>query len=771
MDRVRWLADGRLEYLGRTDFQVKVRGFRIEPGEIEARLLEHEGVREAAVVAREDSPGEKRLVAYVVAGATGIEALRAHLGERLPEYMVPAAFVRLDALPLTPNGKLDRAALPAPEGGAFAGRGYEAPASETEEALAEIWSEVLGVERVGRWDHFFELGGHSLLAVRLVARARQALGVTVGLDAVFERPVLADLARGLRAGSAEGAAVQEGGASPAERAADLPVAVRAAGSERPLFLMHDGTGSIQYAQVLAWRIDPEIPVHALPALLDAGRPLRTIQGMAERLVRMIQSVQPSGPYRIAGYSFGGLLAYEAAAQLIGRNQEVEYLGLIDTEYRGGREGIDTPRPGLAETMYAVCGMEGVAAPESTLRALASALDPSDLGAALRAAYEAGIFAEPFAPERVERLRHELWIYPRAARDYTPPRLPIPVSYFQGTESSSVSHGWGAIMPEASFRVTPVPGTHWSMVEPENVPVLGQALSREIARAAGMRDRVPADGYSPLVTLQGGSPGRAPLFCVPGAGASVTGFLDLVRGLDRAWPIHGLQPRGLAGDLLPHSTVGAAAESYLRAVEQLRPTGPLHLLGHSFGGWVVFEMARRLREAGRVVESLTIVDSEAPGEDPRHIEEHDSREAFLTLVQVFEQLAERPLDIGPERIGGLNEAGRLALLHQHLVRVGLLPRRSGPDALEGPFRTFSAALRTPYIPDGPYPDAVSLVLVRDSAYDEETNQQRFAATVEGWRRRAPRIAFSVASGNHMTALKRPHVDHIVACLPSSGPFIG
>ncbi|MFL5383165.1 MAG: non-ribosomal peptide synthetase, partial [Longimicrobiaceae bacterium] len=195
-DRVRWLADGSVEFLGRTDFQVKIRGFRIEPGEIEARLAEHPEVRESVVLAREDAPGEKRLVAYVVGGeAASAEALRAHLSERLPEYMVPAAYVRLDALPLTPNGKVDRRALPAPEGDAFPARGYEAPVGETEQALAEIWAEVLGVERVGRHDHFFELGGHSLLAVRVISRVRQVLGAEVGIADIFEKPVLSTLAQ------------------------------------------------------------------------------------------------------------------------------------------------------------------------------------------------------------------------------------------------------------------------------------------------------------------------------------------------------------------------------------------------------------------------------------------------------------------------------------------------------------------------------------------------------------------------------------------------
>ncbi|HYW07271.1 MAG TPA: amino acid adenylation domain-containing protein, partial [Longimicrobium sp.] len=198
-DVARWLDDGRLEFVGRDDAQVKVRGFRVELGEIEARLLEHAGVREATVLAREDVPGDQRLVAYVVGdGATDAGELRAHLAAHLPEYMVPAAYVGLDALPLTPNGKVDRRALAAPEGDeAYARRGYEAPVTETEQALAAIWSEVLGVERVGRHDHFFELGGHSLLAVRVVSRVRQLLGVEAALGDVFARPTLADFARGL----------------------------------------------------------------------------------------------------------------------------------------------------------------------------------------------------------------------------------------------------------------------------------------------------------------------------------------------------------------------------------------------------------------------------------------------------------------------------------------------------------------------------------------------------------------------------------------------
>ena len=203
-DLGRYLPDGTIEFLGRNDFQVKIRGFRIELGEIEARLAQHPAVREAVVLAREDG-GDKRLVAYYTvapdAEAAGAEALRRHLSATLPDYMVPAAYVRLDALPLTANGKLDRKALPAPDGAAYAARGYEAPAGEIETRLARIWAEALGLERVGRHDNFFELGGHSLLAVRVISRLRQALGVEVALAELFARPVLAEFAKAVREGA------------------------------------------------------------------------------------------------------------------------------------------------------------------------------------------------------------------------------------------------------------------------------------------------------------------------------------------------------------------------------------------------------------------------------------------------------------------------------------------------------------------------------------------------------------------------------------------
>ena len=202
-DLARHLPDGAIEYLGRTDFQVKIRGQRIELGEIEATLDKHPGVAQSVVMAREDTPGDQRLVAYVVAKgeAPAATELKEHLASQLPQYMVPAAFVTLSAFPLTSSGKVDRKALPAPDGAAYATRGYEAPVGEVEEKLAGIWAEVLKLERVGRQDNFFELGGHSLLAITLIERMRRA-GLHAEVRALFATPTIAELAQALGGESA-----------------------------------------------------------------------------------------------------------------------------------------------------------------------------------------------------------------------------------------------------------------------------------------------------------------------------------------------------------------------------------------------------------------------------------------------------------------------------------------------------------------------------------------------------------------------------------------
>ncbi|HEX8275250.1 MAG TPA: amino acid adenylation domain-containing protein [Longimicrobiaceae bacterium] len=295
-DRARWRADGVLEFVGRTDFQVKVRGFRVEPGEVEAALLSHPAVREAVVLAREDAPGDRRLVGYVTArpGASPDPAeLRAHLAGRLPAYMVPGALVVLDALPLTTHGKTDRRALPAP--GASGAAAHLPPRTPTEQLLAAAWEEVLGVEGVGAGDDFFALGGHSLLAARVVSRLRDAFGAEVPLRALFEAPVLADLAERVDDVLREGAGVRVPPVVPVPRGGPLPASF----GQRRLWLVDRlQPGSPAYNVPVPLRVrgplHPRALRRALAALVERHEALRTVLAAGDD-GEPVQLVSPPGP--------------------------------------------------------------------------------------------------------------------------------------------------------------------------------------------------------------------------------------------------------------------------------------------------------------------------------------------------------------------------------------------------------------------------------------------------------------------------------------------
>ncbi|HGM4931733.1 TPA: amino acid adenylation domain-containing protein [Serratia marcescens] len=318
-DLARYLPDGSLEYQGRCDQQIKLRGFRIEPGEIEVQLAASPWVREAVVqvCSTEHHP---RLVAWIVPTADADRSvlqgqLRAYLSERLPEYMVPSAYVWLDALPLTANGKLDRRALPEPERAAVGTREYAAPQGETETTLARVWCELLEIGQIGRHDNFFELGGHSLLAVRLSSQLRQQ-GITLPVQAIFNHPILAELAERIDRRTAE---------APLRKA----VPARSSGSRPPLFFVPTGFGDHSYVFELAKEIDETFPVYAVPWPAVEEKPA-TMSDMAASAARLIREVQPQGPYHLAGYSSGGVLAYAIAEQLQSAGEAVAFLGLIDT---------------------------------------------------------------------------------------------------------------------------------------------------------------------------------------------------------------------------------------------------------------------------------------------------------------------------------------------------------------------------------------------------------------------------------------------------------
>ncbi|MEU9305140.1 amino acid adenylation domain-containing protein, partial [Streptomyces sp. NPDC048269] len=318
-DLVRWTTDGMLEYLGRADHQVQLRGFRIELGEIEAVLTAHPDVVVSAVVVREDRAGDKRLVAYVVpvarAGSLDTAELRAHIGAKLPAYMIPAAFVTLEALPVTVNAKLDRRALPAPEYGT-AGDSRSAR-NPREEVLCGLFAELLKVERVGIDDNFFELGGDSIISIQLVGRIRSVLGEKISNRAIFETPTVAALVEQLGTDTGDGFEVL------------LPI--RAGGDKPPLFCVH-GAGGLgwPFSEFLK-NIRADHPIYALQArgFSEPGHIPESMEAIAADYVEQIRRVQPSGPYHLVGWSFGALVAHVMATQLQSAGEEVALLVNID----------------------------------------------------------------------------------------------------------------------------------------------------------------------------------------------------------------------------------------------------------------------------------------------------------------------------------------------------------------------------------------------------------------------------------------------------------
>ncbi|HEX2081070.1 MAG TPA: amino acid adenylation domain-containing protein [Longimicrobium sp.] len=476
LDRARLRGDGTLEFLGRADAQVKVRGVRIEPGEVEAALRAHPAVREAAVGAHGD--GERRALAAWFTAQDGIDPpssteLRAFLQARLPEAMVPASFVRLDALPRTPSGKLDRRALPAPAPlDADDARGHVPPRTALEEAIAAAWREVLDVPRVGVHDDFFALGGNSLAALRLLARVRQAVGAELPVAALLQGPTVEQLAR----------AVAERG-----REVRLPVvALQPEGAAPPLFLVHAGGGHVACYALLAGLLAPDQPLYALQArgLDDGLEPLEGVEAMAAYYVEGMRRAQPRGPYRIGGWSYGGMVAFEMARRLHAAGERVELLALLDTarpETRGDQRFPLDHAAVLRRVLTDLFGWGGTAA--VTVEALRTLPPEAQLQHAARR-LGARLLPQERLPEvaaltRVRMANHNALV------DYVPRPYAGRITYFNSRASSRLASAqeamrfWGRLA-EGGFCVHEVSGNHGTMLQHPHVESVAEALRRVLA---------------------------------------------------------------------------------------------------------------------------------------------------------------------------------------------------------------------------------------------------------------------------------------------------
>jgi arthrofactin-type cyclic lipopeptide synthetase C len=479
-------------------------------------------------------------------------------------------------------------------------------------------------------------------------------------------------------------------------------------------------------------------------------------------------VQRFGPYRIAGWSFGGSLAYEIATQLLGEDETVEFLGLLDTVNHTGigpkeRPSHDDNTVLLNIVLQMMDGTDD--ALRAQLESLAKTTDLETFASACR--------EKQLLPPNMEDIRNYI-VRMRASihalYDYHPLSVPIPIHLFRAMDEQKPDRddylGWAQVLPQAQIRVIAVPGTHFSVMLPPHIDVLGRLLTDAIRQADAAKKTIPAQDNACLVSIQTGTGAMEPVFCVPGAGASITDFTHMATALGGQWPVHGLQPRGLNNGDVPHATVPAAARQYVRAVDDVYPQGPLHLIGHSFGGWVVFEMALRLHTAGRKVASVTLVDTQAPDSVGVLGREYSRTEMFMKLIELSEQRAACSLNLDADDFDGLDYEAQLKRLHGRLVAVEMVSRRSTPDVLRGMVRTFATNLQTSFLPSEAYPGPMRLVLVRTATDDEATCRKKHRRIAAGWQRFAPELVTWRGPGNHMTILKPPHVAALVDWLSAS-----
>jgi thioesterase domain-containing protein/acyl carrier protein len=466
-DLGRYLPDGNIEFLGRLDDQVKIRGFRIELGEIEAVLGQHPVVAETVVVVREDVPGSKRLVAYVVVNqlaAPTIPELQHFLKQHLPEYMVPSAFVLLSVLPLTPNGKVDRRALPAPDTFCFSLKAsFVSPRDTLELQLVQIWEEVLDVHPVGVRDDFFDLGGHSLLAITLMARIQQKFGKNLPLATLFQGATIENLASSLR---------QQTG-SPSW---STLIAIQPHGPKRPLFCVHPGGGTVLGYIDLARHLGSEQPFYGLESLglNEEEKSYARVEDMAAHYIEAMQAVQPQGPYLLAGWCFGGLVAFEMAQQLQAQSQEVSFLGLLDISAgRGASEELQE----LDDAAFLVkLVAQDISLSLDHLRQLGS---DEQLLYVIENVRQLNLIPPDIGLAQARCLVQILKSHIHAAKAYIPQPYRGRATLFRASEetaadSQDLTLGWEKLATEG-VDLHWVPGNHHTMVVEPHVQVLAKQL--------------------------------------------------------------------------------------------------------------------------------------------------------------------------------------------------------------------------------------------------------------------------------------------------------
>ncbi len=492
-DRCRWNPDGTIEFLGRGDQQVKVRGFRIELGEIESVLAEHPQVLQCRAAVRGDGAESKRIIAWVIpaAGATPeTSGLTAHLAERLPPFMHPDAIAVIPSFPLNANGKIDLRALPEPgQRIPAADVPREAPRPGVEKRLAAVWSELLGIPEPGRHDDFFALGGHSLMALRMFSRINREFGRSLPLATLLQHPTIAGLATLF--GDPQAAMPAQPAAKPLPRQDDNTVGnvvtLAEGAGESPLFCIHGGDGGVLFYRSLAEKLPKSLPVHAIESL-ELGRSgeiaRRSIGETAASYLEIIRKARPQGPYRLAGYSFGGVVAHEIACQLTAIGEQVSFLGMFDTHNPAAPSRAYSPFERF-RVFWQEHGDEPLLARIGLLknRIGAGIHTHRAIKAEIREARSSGP-AEAYSDIRRVQVREENW---RAMQEYRPDTFPGRITLFKSSHTNDKverpsDYGWSALAA-SGLDIISVSGHHLELFAPENVESLASALTKALKRPA------------------------------------------------------------------------------------------------------------------------------------------------------------------------------------------------------------------------------------------------------------------------------------------------
>jgi amino acid adenylation domain-containing protein/non-ribosomal peptide synthase protein (TIGR01720 family) len=472
-DLVRYRAEGDLYFLGRLDNQVKVRGYRIEPGEIEALLCRCPGVQEAVVLAHPDASGETALTAYLLVGgedrAPEVAEIRSFLLDRLPAYMVPATLLPLRELPRTPHGKIDRSALPRP-GEIRAARAVAgtagAPRDLLELELARIWEEVLAVPAVGVADNFFELGGQSLSALRLMAQIETRFGRGLPILTLFQAPTVEGLAALLRQ------AIGELPYSPL-------VEIQRGGVQPGFYCVHPAGGGVLAYRDLARHLGPDRPFYAFqaPGLTAGQEPLDRIERLAASYLAALRGRQPQGPYLLGGWSFGTYVALEMAQQLQAAGEEVSLLVVLDTAAQPDGQGRDPLKVGDARLLYETLGLD------IQDEDLATFDEDGKFSYVIELARQRKILPPGFEADHARRHIRLFKAHAAAERAYRPQSYPGRVVLLRAAEQPEASRssrdlGWGTIAL-GGLEVLDVPGNHTNMLQLPQIEELARLLRRSL----------------------------------------------------------------------------------------------------------------------------------------------------------------------------------------------------------------------------------------------------------------------------------------------------